>query len=263
VQGNARLKTVVVSPHLDDGVFSCGGLVALRARAGTACEVLTLFAGTPEDPDVTPLARDLRIKMGSPSDPVALRRAEDALALAGLGAQAVHLEHLDAVYRRPGRPIFAPEEDGLDRDLSARICEEIASRHPESSEVEIYAPLGVGNHVDHLLAHRACGLLSRRGYVVAFYEDFPYALSAAKLAHALERAGALTREIVPLDEAAISAKVEAMACYRSQAALFFGDLASSGHDAIVEQLGAIVRGRAEQVEPGAGPAERFWRAARI
>ena len=66
---------VVVSPHLDDAVLSCGGILALAARRRERSVVVTVF---------TEGADHER------------RRAEDREALAIVGAEPLHLRLLDA-----------------------------------------------------------------------------------------------------------------------------------------------------------------------
>jgi hypothetical protein len=49
----------------------------------------------------------------------------------------------------------------------------------------VVAPLGVGNHVDHQIAHAACRGL--RGASVRYYEDTPYVLTPFQLPRRLAR----------------------------------------------------------------------------
>ena len=88
----------VVSPHLDDGVFSCGALLA--ARPGSV--VVTALAGRrgvalpPKWEGVTPW--DAACGFAPGDDVIAARRAEDREALSILGASPVWLDFPDAQY---------------------------------------------------------------------------------------------------------------------------------------------------------------------
>src|SRR5690606_10157600 len=95
----------------------------------------------------------------------------------------------------------------------------------------IYAPLGAGNHIDHQiirdwgikLAHT---LPQLRCY---FYEEYPYIRDQAAVGKALAiLSGQLTLqpEVIPCDEMAVVAKIEASACYTSQFSSFWPDLAT-------------------------------------
>jgi LmbE family N-acetylglucosaminyl deacetylase len=138
----------------------------------------------------------------------------------------------------------------------------------------VYLPLTAGHHVDHQIV-RAAGERwatspSGRRLRVAYYEDYPYAESPEEVASALEGHPALryradrakghkaptaaakvgySVNVVELGEDAIRAKLEAIACYRSQLSTFFAD------DAEME---ARVRSYAGTVG-GGRPAERVWK----
>ena len=45
-----------------------------------------------------------------------------------------------------------------------------------TDEVRVYAPLGIGSHVDHQLVFNAAASLADAGWEVWLYEDIPYAL---------------------------------------------------------------------------------------
>jgi LmbE family N-acetylglucosaminyl deacetylase len=91
-------KLVVVSPHLDDAVFSLGATLADASRAGIEIVNLTVFAA---DPDSTELPSKWDRKAGFSSAGAAARgrRAEDAKACAVIGMKPVWLQYPDSHYR--------------------------------------------------------------------------------------------------------------------------------------------------------------------
>jgi LmbE family N-acetylglucosaminyl deacetylase len=131
----AREPLLVISPHLDDGVFACGQLLA--EHPGSL--VLTVCAGRPSTyPALTDWDRAAGFAPGD--DIVALRRAEDRAALAVLGAQPVWLDFLDAQY-------------GAAAD-AATIGVELAEAIGRLGCTSVFAPLGLF-HSDHVLTHNA------------------------------------------------------------------------------------------------------------
>ena len=78
--------------------------------------------------------------------------------------------------------------------------------------------------MDHTLVHTAARELARRGYQLAFYEDYPYAEKhgAVEAALARWRDGGWRSTNIPLDEADLVAKVSSLGYYRSQMAVLFG-----------------------------------------
>ena len=101
---------LIISPHLDDAVLSCGGLLSLaNARGFDAC-VLTVFAGEPDPGDVGPLASWIHQLCGQGEDAVSARRVEDLAAGSLLGFDSIHLDFLDCAYRRSaGRHLYPTE----------------------------------------------------------------------------------------------------------------------------------------------------------
>jgi len=224
---------VVLSPHLDDGVLSCGGRLAACADAGGRAAVVTLFAGDdPADP-VNPLAVRLRRLWNLPSGRViAARREEDREACRRLGVEAIAWRHAEALYRvaADGRPLYRTiaalygEPAGEETALVDTLAEEIAAL-PAAGR--LLAPLGVGGHVDHRLARRAAEASGRE---VAFYEDFPYVeWKRFALGRALGRTfpwplGAprdWRSETLALDEALLERRATAILAYASQAPALF------------------------------------------
>ncbi len=219
---------VYVSPHLDDAVFSCGGLIARQKARGDEVVVLTVCAGDPPVGELTPFAYDLHRRWGGEGSPMGLRRAEDHVACGRLGAAVVHLPIPDAIYRRSAHgEAFYPDSASLFGAMMAgdapRIDETAAAlERAIPSESEVYVPLGVGGHVDHLLTRRAAERLFLPRW---YYRDLPYALHdpSRPPAHPPERA---TEASVTLGEEEIEIWVAAAAEYHSQLSSFWPDYES-------------------------------------
>jgi hypothetical protein len=123
--------------------------------------------------------------------------------------------------------------------------------------VRLYAPLAIGNHVDHLLAFQAGLLLASRGFDVWFYEDLPYALIEGRFDERMERidsplAGAGLVDVLPVWDT----KIDAIMAYPSQLAVIFSEYAGTGSTR--DAIDAAMRRYSEQAGEGI-PAERFWR----
>jgi LmbE family N-acetylglucosaminyl deacetylase len=226
---------VYLSPHLDDAVLSCGGLIHQQVTTGQRPLVITLFAAQPPgDMLLSDFAQSVHARWSNPAELVPARWAEDQAALATLGADYLRLNYLDCIYR--GRQhgeeadwyynsedaIFGevhPAEGGLPAELAVALSELI----PPGDGVTLYAPLTVGNHVDHQLTFAAALILRAHGWRVQFCEDYPYietegALSAALAARDAEHWRSV---LVPLDEDDVAAKILAISCYQSQLEVLF------------------------------------------
>lgn len=193
---------LVVSPHLDDAVLSCGGY--LEAHPGAV--VLTIFAGSP--PPTQPLvAWDAACGFGPGDDVMAARRAEDANALCLLGASPWWCGELQEGYGS-GQP-----------DASV-ITALIAAAMREISPSQVLVPLGL-RHRDHVVV-AAAGLEALRQAAprdALLYADQPYdyhhPLAGAFKRRQLRTGGVVTRR-AKVPRSARRAKASVLRCYSTQ-----------------------------------------------
>ena len=94
-------RIAVVSPHLDDGIFSLGAAIAQAARGGAEVTVVTVFAGDPGS-EVPAGAWDRRCGFTTAGEALRARRLEDEHACALVGARPVWLPYADEQYPRGG-----------------------------------------------------------------------------------------------------------------------------------------------------------------
>jgi LmbE family N-acetylglucosaminyl deacetylase len=156
-------RAIFVSPHLDDAVFSCGGLMAKLLQEG-AVLVLNLFTQYPSD-----------LKMHGAVLGVE-RYQEETDAARFLGFESRNLGELDAPfrqvsYRQLGNLFRPPTQQDMDWLLTLRqklwnVLEDLDYDH-------IYVPLGIGWHVDHVLTHLVFESW-KDGKKLLYYEDAPY-----------------------------------------------------------------------------------------
>ncbi len=224
----------VLSPHLDDAALSIGGLIARLTEQGERVCVVTVMAGDPPAslPD-TPIVRDLHQRWAAGSQPVAARRAEDEAALTSLGAQWHHLSVPDCVYRvsAEGEALYPSESSlfGQPNPLDPGfVLLDTLLGSLLADATTVFAPMGVGSHVDHQLVRD--WVLRQQGMgslALNFYEEYPY----SKQEHAVDWArDQLATAVKPhpwlLDQAHIMAKIASIACYTSQISSFWPDLAA-------------------------------------
>jgi LmbE family N-acetylglucosaminyl deacetylase len=234
--GNPGRPLVVLSPHLDDAVLSCGGRIAHAVEGGRRVFVATIF--TKDEPAEPPsaLAADLRRWWKLPAGEVmARRRAEDLEACRRLGAEPRHLDLAEAPYRFDGesRVLYATlgalfgAVAGADAACEAEIADRIAALERElgggaGERPELLGPLGVGNHVDHQLARRA---LERVRPEAALYEEFPYTewkwFAVSRTLRAGSGGSDWTPETLPIDEGLFERKRQAILAYVSQVPTLF------------------------------------------
>jgi LmbE family N-acetylglucosaminyl deacetylase len=197
-------RHIFLSPHPDDVVWSCGGLLLRLVRAGERVLVVTVFDG---DAEGAPPSGWRRI--ASPD----LRRRENDRALAAVGVAGLSLGLVDAALRRYDDDYLyrdadallgplAPADDPLGPLLTSRLVAVLRQGD------QIYVPMaGSGTHVDHRIVRSAAdGSMAR---AVSYYSEFPYARRQAQ---------------TPVETAACESDewIEVAGLYRSQVVCLFG-----------------------------------------
>ena len=168
----SHYRAVFLSPHLDDAVFSCGGLIAKLAQSGEPILIVNIFS-----------------KYGKSTD----RRDEESLVADYLKVEIQYLGELDAMLRGKSYKsllrIFSTV-DSSDRISLPGIASKLTNLLRGISYDTIYVPLGIGWHVDHLLTHEL-GELAGEKLKIRYYEDTPYCLLPQFTSHRLAQFGTM------------------------------------------------------------------------
>ena len=214
------MRWIYLSPHLDDAALSAGGLIYDQAQAGTPVEIWTIMCGFPPEGEYSQFAQLQHYLWGFPSaeEAVRARREEDRRAAKILGAQAVHLDFLDCIYRRGSNGEWLYSDISIpphpqDTDLPSRIAQTISARlQPDDTLV---CQLAIGSHVDHVLVRQAAEQL---GWPLLYDIDIPYFFANPK---ELEQKSAGMQETLrSVTDAGLKAWQEAVLEYKSQLPLF-------------------------------------------
>lgn len=229
------MRWIYLSPHLDDAVLSAGGLIYEQTKAGIPVEVWTLMSGfPPRIEEYSVLAKINHVTWGfsSAEETVRARRAEDVKAAGILGAQSVHFDFLDCIYRRGKNGAWlydivlsqsyeveelssksmeaitsAPRAE--DADLPARMAETISARLTRDDV--LVCQLSVGSHVDHVLVRRAAELLGRP---LLYDIDIPYLFY--KPGELAPKSAGMKEKVQAVTEAGLESWQEAVLSYKSQ-----------------------------------------------
>lgn len=181
-----RYDLIVVSPHMDDAVYSAGGRILQARRQGKRVLVVTLFGPGNQGQSARAQLRNERaptVVAGAKANLLdyGARCAEERAALAVLDVDSLWLDQPELIFRKHGPaqllrlmlPVWplpwSEAHDTLAGALSALCDAHLAAQGSVSF------PLAVGFHPDHRLACDVGRALHARGkYDVEFYEDLPY-----------------------------------------------------------------------------------------
>jgi len=217
-------KKIFLSPHLDDAVYSCGGIINELTSRGIPVEVWSIFTADPPEGNLSPFALSLHKRWKEKANPSWIRREEDRHALALLNCTYRHLYYPDCIYRRDpltNEPIIKKDEDLFsddyvtEKDLLHNLVKDLKTRLPLG--VEIISPLAMGGHIDHRITRMAAETLGRPLW---FYADYPYAAKDPSKVEAFlpEKA---QPEVLELSEEGILAWLKAILNYPSQISSFW------------------------------------------
>lgn len=149
------MSIVILSPHLDDAVFSCWHLLS-----GPDTTVITIFAGIPAEGTKT--VWDRVCGNADSAQMMRDRRQENDATLKEAGVSFVNLDFLDGQYQSSKRNI-------------AEIANAVVAQ--VGNDTTFYAPLAasrVWRHPDHVAVREVGKYLQRQGKTVAYYADIPY-----------------------------------------------------------------------------------------
>ena len=185
-------QVVVVSPHLDDGVFSLGAAIACAARTGADVTILTVLAGDPAS--AIPAGDwDRRAGFETAGQAARTRRVEDARASELLGAKPIWLPFSDNQYPR----------GGSDTAVRAAVVE-------AAGDAQVILPGFPLVHEDHLWLRRLLdGAFPEHRTLI--YAEQPYAAASGQ-----ERAAPLTWRPLRASLRDRKRKVQACRAYHSQ-----------------------------------------------
>jgi LmbE family N-acetylglucosaminyl deacetylase len=216
------MRWIYISPHFDDAVLSCGGLIWEQTQKGMTVEIWTICAG-----DVPPGPLSLQAVachqlwgIESAEDVVAARRTENQEAARLVGAETVNFSIPDCIYRRsPGGKLLYPEDvfvpfHPIEKDLAADIATVLASELQPGDKV--VSPLAIGKHLDHVLARLTA---ERLDCSIWYYADIPYLFNYPEML--ASAAKGLRGTLYPVSKEGLLAWQSGIAAYATQILMLF------------------------------------------
>lgn len=188
-----KTKCYFISPHLDDAVFSAGGLISDLSKKGIYPIVINIFTQPSKKPYTLSVKKFL--KSCGYTDAFKLyedRIKEDFLVLKKVKAKVINLGYTDALWRRKksnsilkiaekfipelgyshpffrltiGKGVYTKGDFELENKISNELKRII------KNDGVIFAPVGVGRHLDHLIARNA---VTGNFTNTVYWQDYPY-----------------------------------------------------------------------------------------
>lgn len=198
---NQQSKIFIISPHLDDSVFSLGGLIYLLNQY-TKVVIINVFSYSNYCNDM-----EIDAKIATQT-----RKEEDALAIEELCShQTINLDFKEALLRGYSRKDIFINKSGADEiDLTKEINFSI-KRLINNNDLVI-APSAFGSHIDHLICRDSINDINN----ILFYEDLPYANRNMRNDFALDFLKDFKKRTVVLNKNSLEKHLKATMEYKSQ-----------------------------------------------
>ena len=209
---NEKIPCYFISPHLDDAIFSAGGLINYLSDK-TKVTIITVFTKAGPKP-YTRFCKKFMKDCGFSDADIFFRerRSEDIEVCKSLGINFTHLGFADVAWRKKENPSFfektlgtiIPEflhlyplgrnfmsgkvvkDDGdliktIKNKLSSvilNLVQDLNSKKQMPKQVRhdnfiVFCPLAIGNHVDHIIVRNICAEIFPLEKLI-FWTDFPY-----------------------------------------------------------------------------------------
>jgi LmbE family N-acetylglucosaminyl deacetylase len=236
--------TIFFSPHPDDAVLSCGGIIANTVAEKEDVIVCTVMAGDPEPGlSKSELVQKVHGESALTKKLMATRRKEDVLACNQLGARIEQLDIPDAIYRHDdsGEFLYLNDTRGIDKSIYGSVAAfdlittleimntTITTVFASSGSItRAYAPLALEGHVDHVLTRMAVERWAKAAKVpVVYYEDYPYCRYLKTVPQ--DSVKGMYSVATPID---VAKKMASMECYQTSFSTMFG---APGEASMLEQ----------------------------
>ncbi len=197
---NNNTRLFFISPHLDDAILSAGGLI-YDLKDNNKIKIITVF--TKGDKFFVD------------------RKMEDKKVCQYLGVNYLHLGFKDALWRKTYnsiKNIFSKKINSTkeEAELEKIIIKKLKKIIKNTKNTIIFAPLSIGNHIDHRIINKIC----RENFTnVIYWEDYPYNLKL-NLSEELVKKNSLTKFEFSKN---LLVKDKLIKFYKSQITSLFGD----------------------------------------
>lgn len=214
---------LLISPHLDDAVFSAGGVMARLAGRGWRVAMATAFTRSVHPAQGFALECQRDKGLADEVDYMALRRDEDTRAAAAIGVEALWLDLPEAPHRgyRSAPALFGAygASDAIEADLVAALRDALRDVAPDL----VLGPAAFGSHVDHRRVLEALRLVAG-DRATALWRDTPYIIRQPDAVPGDAFPGGLEEVRLPVEDV-LDAKLAAASAYASQLGFQFGGVA--------------------------------------
>ena len=198
IDENEVKNIVFISPHLDDAILSCAGLISFLVEQGKKVEICNVFTSindkNMELSEVVKeyIAEDLHENINNVNrkkcdEWIRLRQSEDEEACSLLKCCKRNLGYIDAIFRMKSEwyiydteeKLFAGKTINDEKLLKKELILKLSDICKDFDKCIF--PMAVGNHVDHRIIYEVGLEIQKNNYNVSYYYEIPYSLIPSSL----------------------------------------------------------------------------------
>lgn len=217
-------SVLVLSPHLDDAAFSLGPLLAQYSKS-VRFIIATAFSKSVDAPSSFALACQLDKGLSVNDDYMGIRRQEDLGWAETIGVEAIYGELPEAPHRgyNSAAALFGPLLPEI--DVRKHLFEWTTHLLNQYKPLALLSPMGIGNHVDHILVKETAEHLNIAQVPVYFYKDLPYAGDSknASTQHYFHGSHPMHEHLFKFSNESTEMALNATNAYKTQIPFQFGD----------------------------------------
>lgn len=186
----------VLSPHFDDAIFSAGGLISELIQRKVHVTIINIFTKSSYPLTLSAKKYIHQCHENNAGTLFSKRESEDRSVWKFLGINPINLPYVDAVFRKIDRPNYALKILGriasefihIYPTYALHVVRGKVSQHDKhivnelsdfistigiTSNDYLFAPFGIGNHVDHKIVRKATDSYVNKVQVY-YWADYPY-----------------------------------------------------------------------------------------
>lgn len=178
---------IFLSPHMDDAIFSCGGLISKFKKQNKKMAIINIFSLVKEQTKIT---KDInyelkKAEINSTKKLFESRKKDEQKIAKTLKLDIFFLDYIDGLYRKDSNhefiyhsyeKLFSGKINSNDKKLIAALTKELDLIFKNSKKsVMILGPIASGKHIDHLITKNLVTDLNQKYKKnVIFWDDIPY-----------------------------------------------------------------------------------------
>jgi len=218
-----KYDALFFSPHIDDAIFSCGGLILKLLKQKRRIAIINIFTKANDHKSKTDsIKQELKKNNFKSAKKLYSSRKKSEREIARkINVDVFFLDFEDGLFRKnidgflyPSyKNLFSGKINKNEKDIIEKIKNKISPfTNNCKKETAIYAPIGIGKHIDHIITKKVIKQINKN-LNIFLWEDIPYSNNICQKKQPLELN---LEKLIVLTDAEAKQKKELCEMYETQ-----------------------------------------------